>query len=145
MTTGHLGLPRDNDPVARTEHQRDEIRIGELARRTGASARSLRYYEQRGLLTSHRDQNGYRRYRSDVVDLVVNLRRLLGAGLSVADIQRFGSCFSSPDLGSSPCTSALEVYEQRLRVLDDQIATLTHVRSNLAAQAERLRARIEPG
>lgn len=115
------------------------MRIGELAQRTGVSTRSLRYYEQCGLLTSRRDRNGYRRYSEDVVHLVSNVRRLISAGLSIADIRQFGSCLASSELDSSPCAPALEVYEQRLRVLDDQIATLTHLRNNLAAQAEHLR------
>lgn len=127
------------------DNEHSWIRIGELAQRTGVSTRSLRYYEQRGLLTSRRDQSGYRRYGKDVVHLVVNLRRLLGAGLSVADIQQFGSCLTSPDLGTSPCASALAVYDQRLHTLDDQIATLTHLRGNLAAQAEHLRTQIQSG
>lgn len=126
------------------DNKQGGIRIGELAQRTGVSARSLRYYEQRGLLTSNRDRNGYRRYSSEVIPLVANLRRLFGAGLSVADIQHFGSCLTSPDLGSSPCGAALDVYEQRLRALDDRIAVLTHLRSNLAAQVEHLRTRIHP-
>ncbi|HVW43106.1 MAG TPA: MerR family transcriptional regulator [Amycolatopsis sp.] len=119
------------------------MRIGELARRTGVSARSLRYYEQHGLLTSRRDRNGHRRYSEDVVHLVVNLRRLLSAGLSMADVQQFGSCLASPDLGPSPCAAALEVYEQRIRALDDRIGTLTQLRGNLAAQAEHLRTRLQ--
>jgi len=121
----------------------DGLRIGELARRTGVSARSLRYYEQRGLLSARRDRNGYRRYDGDVVTVVGNVRRLLDAGLSVADIRQFGACLTSPDLGSSPCAAALEVYERRLRVLDERIATLAELRSNLAAEAEHVRARSE--
>ncbi|TDC98132.1 MerR family transcriptional regulator [Actinomadura sp. 7K507] len=117
------------------------MRIGELARRTGVSTRSLRYYEERGLLASRRDRNGYRRYGDEAVVLVNNLRHLLGAGLSVENVREFGSCLASPDLGSSPCAPALEVYEQRLRVLDERIAALAHVRSDLAAQAEHLRTR----
>lgn len=117
------------------------MRIGELARRTEVSTRSLRYYEQHGLLTAHRGQNGYRRYHNDVVPLVVNLRRLLSAGLSIADIQQFAPCLANPDLDSTPCTPALEVYEQRLRILDKQISTLTHLRDTLATQANQLRAR----
>jgi deazaflavin-dependent oxidoreductase (nitroreductase family) len=119
--------------------QRAGMRIGELARRTGVSTRSLRYYEKRGLLVSHRDRNGYRRYRDDVVPLVINLRRLFGAGLSVEDVRQFGSCLATADLDASPCAPALDVHEQRLRVLDDRIAALTHLRNGLAAQAARLR------
>jgi len=124
-------------------HEDSGLLIGELAQRTGASTRSLRYYQQRGLLTASRDRNGYRRYHTEAVDLVTNLRRLLGAGLSVTDIQQFGNCLTSPALEQNPCAPALAVYEQRLRTLDDQIATLTHVRNNLAAQTEYLRTRIQ--
>jgi DNA-binding transcriptional MerR regulator len=46
------------------------MRIGELARRTGASGRSLRYYESRSLLTSRRMANGYRDFEDDQVALV---------------------------------------------------------------------------
>jgi deazaflavin-dependent oxidoreductase (nitroreductase family) len=129
-------------PVVVLQRAQDGIRIGELARRTGVSARSLRYYEKRGLLVSHRDHSGYRRYRDDVVPLVANLGRLFGAGLSVDDVRQFGSCVASADLGAAPCAPALDVYEQRLRVLDDRIATLTHLRDELAAQAELLRDRV---
>jgi DNA-binding transcriptional MerR regulator len=116
--------------------------IGELVERTGVSARSLRYYEQRGLLTSRRDHNGYRRYDDGVVPLVVNLRGLFEAGLSVEDIRRFGSCVADRDLGASPCVAALDVYEERLRTLDDLIDTLTQRRDHLAEQAEHLRAHV---
>lgn len=75
---------------------------------------------------------------------MIDVRRLLSVGLSVADIQQFGVCLASSDLGSSPCPPAIEVYERRLRTLDDQIAALTQLRSALAAQAEQLRTRGQP-
>ena len=56
--------------------------IGELAHRTGVSQRSLRYYEQQGLLSAERDVHGYRRYGSDSVRTVARIRALLAMGLS---------------------------------------------------------------
>ncbi|OZM75230.1 MerR family transcriptional regulator [Amycolatopsis antarctica] len=118
------------------------MRIGELSRQTGTSTRSLRYYEQRGLITAHRDHNGYRRYDHDVIHVVKNLRRLLGAGLSIDDIHQFGTCVRALDLDATPCASALEVYEQRLRTLDTKIDTLNHLRANLAEHTKDLRQRL---
>jgi DNA-binding transcriptional MerR regulator len=46
------------------------VLIGELAQRTGVSQRSLRYYEQQGLLSADRDVHGYRRYGPDSVHTV---------------------------------------------------------------------------
>lgn len=121
---------------------REGLLIGELARRTGTSTRSLRYYEQQGLIAADRDRNGYRRYTEDVVNVVTNLRRLLDAGLSVDDINQFGHCVRASNLDAAPCSSALEVYERRLQRLDTKIATLNHLRANLAEQAERLRGEL---
>ena len=46
------------------------MRIGELARRTGVSRRSLRYYEQHGLLHARRGGNDWREYDEPAVDRV---------------------------------------------------------------------------
>ena len=57
------------------------MRIGELSRRTGVSARMLRYYEQQHLLASTRSANGYRDFAEVDVDRVRQVRALLDAGL----------------------------------------------------------------
>ncbi len=44
-----------------------KMKIGDLARETGVSPRLLRYYEEQGLLTSHRVGGGHRRYADDGV------------------------------------------------------------------------------
>jgi DNA-binding transcriptional MerR regulator len=61
--------------------------IGELAARTGASPRSLRYYEQVGLLEPERTFNGYRIYSESDVARVWQIRWLFGAGLSSAQVR----------------------------------------------------------
>lgn len=57
------------------------MKIGELAERTGVSARMLRYYEQQHLLTPGRSANGYRSFAPGDVDRVQQIRALLDAGL----------------------------------------------------------------
>ncbi|MGH3585634.1 MAG: MerR family transcriptional regulator [Pseudonocardia sp.] len=64
------------------------MRIGELARLTGVSARSLRYYEEQGLRHSTRSGGGQRHYTATDIARVEIIRRLLDAGLGSKVIAR---------------------------------------------------------
>jgi DNA-binding transcriptional MerR regulator len=57
------------------------MRIGELAERAGVSVRSLRYYEEQGLLESDRTTGGHREYRESDVTRVRFLQMLYAAGM----------------------------------------------------------------
>ncbi|MGW4210271.1 MerR family transcriptional regulator [Lentzea sp. NPDC004789] len=71
------------------------MKIGELARLTGVSARSLRYYEQQGLMHSTRSVGGQRHYAATEVERVEIIRRLFDAGLSSKVIARLLPCVDS--------------------------------------------------
>lgn len=77
------------------------MRIGELSRRTGATPRSLRLYEQAGLIASLRSPNGYRCYDESTVIRVRNIRHLLHAGLTLDDVQAFVPCLDG-DVSAAP-------------------------------------------
>jgi DNA-binding transcriptional MerR regulator len=77
------------------------MRIGELARRTGVSVRSLRYYETKGLLRSERTPGGHREYPEAAVDRVVRIQELYAAGLCSAKIARLLPCMRDEDGGPS--------------------------------------------
>ena len=75
--------------------------IGELSRATGASARSLRYYEEQGLLVPARTASGYREYGPRAPESVRRIRALLAMGLPSAAIRELLPCEQSgPDAGS---------------------------------------------
>ena len=77
------------------------MRIGELARRTGVSQRSLRYYEQQGLLMAERTPGGHRDYPEDAVDRVIRIQELFAAGLHSAKIAQLLPCMRDTDGGPS--------------------------------------------
>ena len=60
--------------------------IGELSARPGVSARSLRYYEEQGLLAPARTAAGHRRFDAEAVDRVLLVQRLFAAGLTSTEI-----------------------------------------------------------
>jgi len=59
------------------------MRIGDLSRCTGVSARSLRHYEEAGLIRPVRLESGYRDYDESQVITVGLIKTLIGAGLPV--------------------------------------------------------------
>ena len=72
------------------------MRIGDLAARAGVSVRSLRYYEEQGLLSSTRSAGGQRHYTEDDFERVAFVQRLYAAGLSSRTIIELLPCVDSP-------------------------------------------------
>jgi DNA-binding transcriptional MerR regulator len=57
------------------------MRIGELAELSNTPTRSLRYYEEQGLLTPRRLDNGYRDYEPHLIDRAIQIRGLIDSGV----------------------------------------------------------------
>jgi DNA-binding transcriptional MerR regulator len=64
------------------------MKISEASRASGASPRSLRLYEDEGLIVPGRCSNGYRDYCPTTIDRVRVIRGLLEAGLSVRLVKK---------------------------------------------------------
>jgi len=73
------------------------MRIGELARRSGVSERSLRYYEAQGLLRAERTPGGHRAYGEWAVDRVVRIQTLYAAGPNSKKIAQLLPCIRDAD------------------------------------------------
>jgi len=108
------------------------MRIGEAAERAGVSVRSLRYYEQQGLLEATRTAGGQRRYAEDAVSRVELLQQLYAAGLSSATIREL-----LPSLRARVSTpeSRTRLRAEKAR-LDEHIAGLERTRVQLEAMIE---------
>ncbi|OQS15597.1 MerR family transcriptional regulator [Nocardia donostiensis] len=105
------------------------MRIGELAEQAGVSVRSLRYYEEHGLLASTRSAGGQRIYTPGDVDRVRLLQRFYAAGLSSRTIADLLPCVYAPSAEQTDETWA-RLMEERRR-LDDRIADLLRARDAL--------------
>lgn len=72
------------------------MRIGQLSEATGASPRSLRYYEEQNLLASTRSSSGQRIYEPDALERVALIRDLFQAGLCSSTIADILPCMANP-------------------------------------------------
>ncbi|GGT21227.1 MerR family transcriptional regulator [Nonomuraea spiralis] len=110
------------------------MRIGELAERTGVSTRSLRYYEQHGLLSARRGPNGYREYAEEDIKLVSEIRSLLSVGFTLEDTRPFVDCLRSGHSSGGSCSESVEVYQRKIVQIDEEIRVLLSRRAEVAAQ-----------
>jgi len=72
------------------------MRIGELSKRTSVPPRMLRYYEEQGLITPQRLDNGYRDYGDYLVDRVNKIRGLVDSGIPSRIIIDILPCLDQP-------------------------------------------------
>lgn len=97
--------------------------IGALARETGASVRSIRHYDEHGLLTSARASNGYRIFPPTAIQQVKQIQRLIATGFSLTEIRRFPDCMRLIE-GAMSCQETSEIQRKRLASIERQIADL---------------------
>lgn len=105
------------------------MRIGEAARLAGISARSLRHYEDKGLLTPQRDELGYRTYTLVDVEAARGVRALIAAGLSTDEIARIAPCLSWEGGVSALCPRSVRALREKMERIDESIAALQVARS----------------
>lgn len=98
--------------------------IGELSRRTGATDRALRYYEQQGLLHPQRRSSGYREYAERDVVLVKRIRVLISAGLNTELIAGVLHCFTDEGAGDTPIPTCAEMIEELSRARESMTSTI---------------------
>jgi DNA-binding transcriptional MerR regulator len=106
--------------------------IGELSRRTGVSARLLRYYEAQGLLVTSRGPNGYRHFDEDCVVTVRQVRALLRAGLSTEVIRSVLPCARGERPDIEWCAELWDIMNGELATMDQRIDELQSSRDALA-------------
>jgi DNA-binding transcriptional MerR regulator len=112
------------------------MRIGDLSAATGASARSLRYYEEQGLLASSRTAGGQREYPPTAVDRVKLIQSLLAAGLNSVSIADVLPCISDASLRTPWLAARLG---DELARVESQIESLNRTRDILAGLVEQYR------
>jgi len=105
------------------------MRIGELASQAGVSVRSLRYYEEQGLLTSTRSSSGQRHYTDDEIERVRLVQRMYTAGLSSRTIVELLPCVDSPSEQNSD--EAFERMIQERDRINQHIEELSEARDAL--------------
>lgn len=113
------------------------MQIGELARRSGLSVKTLRYYEEIGVLPRpRRTAAGYRDYDHDVAGRLEFVRAARAVGLTLGEIREV---IAFRERGDVPCGHVLDLIVRHAREVDGRIAELQRLRADLDRLARRAR------
>jgi len=105
------------------------LRIGEVAARAGVGAKTIRFYEARGVLPPPaRTQNGYRLYASETVDLLGFVRQAQGLGLTLDEIREIIAIRRG---GRPPCAHVHRLLQDKARELDGKLRDLIEMRRQI--------------
>jgi MerR family transcriptional regulator, copper efflux regulator len=117
------------------------MRIGELAAVSGVSAKTIRYYEDIGVLDPPaRTPSGYRDYTPEATDRLAFIRSAQAVGLSLGEIR---GIVALRDRGTTPCGHVLDLITARAADLDRRISELQRLRTELGRLVDRAQ-RLDP-
>jgi Cu(I)-responsive transcriptional regulator len=110
------------------------MNIGTTAKLTGLPAKTIRYYEEIGLVVPDRSLNGYRRYESDHVHRLAFVQRARGLGFSIEECRGLLSLYDDKHRASADvkriAEEKIEEIDRKLAELNVMRATLTHLAQN---------------
>lgn len=106
------------------------MRIGELAEAADTTTKTLRFYEEQGLLPpAERTPGGYRDYTTETLARIDFIHRGQAAGLTLAQIRQI---LGIRDHGQAPCDHVRDLLDARLTDIDQQLRQLHDLRDTLA-------------
>ena len=119
------------------------ISIGALANKLEMSQRTIRYYEEIGLLNSIKRIEGGRRVYTDV-DLrrLKLIKRLKIMGMTLSEMQELEAMWTIEKSNEKVLKRLLELLENHLKRLDDRIADLDILRNEITEYQERIYSKI---
>jgi len=107
----------------------DGLRIGEVAKRSGASRKALRLYEAAGILPApRRTPSGYRVYSSEALNLLGFVCQAQRLGFTLDEIKEIVTIKRA---GRAPCPHVRELVQRKVEELTQRLWDLTTVRHGL--------------
>jgi DNA-binding transcriptional MerR regulator len=112
------------------EQVKDQAKlIGSVAKESGIPIKTIRYYDELGLLkTSGRTEGGYRLFSADVLSRLKFIKRAQSLGLSLSEIKEF---LEVHDQGNLPCDHIKVKLEDKVADIDRQIRQLQLLKQEL--------------
>jgi DNA-binding transcriptional MerR regulator len=106
-----------------------KMKIGELAKTVGINPKTIRYYEEIGLLPpAPRTESGYRQYGDEDAERLEFIRSAQALGITLGEIKEV---LAFRDRGAYPCPYVLRLIEAKLREIESRVQGLRFLARDL--------------
>ncbi len=132
--TSSQDAPADVGPQAEADHAREPplLTTGEMARLSNSTLRTVRFYEEEGILRpARRTDGGHRLFERTELDRLMLVTDLRMAGLSLDDIKAILEVKRAAASGSAAAESAIRVLGTRITELKEKLTVLNRLREDL--------------
>ncbi|MEL6922179.1 MAG: Cu(I)-responsive transcriptional regulator [Pseudomonadota bacterium] len=109
------------------------MNIGDAGRASGLPAKTIRYYEEIGLIAPERRSNGYRNYSQTDIHRLRFLQRSRSLGFTIDECRLLLSLYDDEDRASADVKA---LAEQKVRDIESKIAELQSLQRTLSALAQ---------
>ncbi|MBE7380831.1 MAG: heavy metal-responsive transcriptional regulator [Leptolyngbya sp. SIO1E4] len=124
------------------------LRIGQVSDQSQLPVKTIRFYEERGLIqAASRTSGGFRLFEPSVLTRLSFIKRSQALGLSLNDIQ---DILKIADTGQRPCQNVRHKFQEKIVEIENRISQLEKLKEQLktlmqdADQTETLEAEICP-
>ena len=108
------------------------MRVGEIAKRAGTNANTLRYYDKEGLLSpSAESEGGYRLYTDQDMVRLIQIQTMKELGFTLAEIKKYLVSLDTPDDMVAALTDHEVAIEKRMEVLAEFLETLKALKAEV--------------
>lgn len=121
-------------------HDQKPTQIGALAKELGITTRTIRYYEEIGLMgKTDRREGSTRTYNTDDILRLKFILKIKGMGISLKEIQELSDIFDINDQDFSTITPKLiEMLDHHIAVLDEKMVNLSSLRQDIVSYRKRI-------
>lgn len=110
------------------------MNIGEIAGKSGLPAKTIRYYEDIGLVTPKRSDNGYRRFSDSDLHKLTFLARARALGFSIEDCRTLMALYEDETRASADVKAVARQHLQRIEEKIAQLQSMHETLSHLVAE-----------
>jgi DNA-binding transcriptional MerR regulator len=136
-------VPQTQENPSQSSPRKDTYAIGELSRLVNLSQRTIRYYEEIGLLHSvRRIENGKRVFTDGDVRRLKFINRLKVLGLSLAEMVELEKIYRKQRNNREILPKLLVILDERAEQIDDRISQLVALRKEIREYQQRLREKV---